>query len=249
MHPIVDSFQDAIAALLPSSCALCAQPTLRTAVCADCEDDLPLPLAQCCPQCGELSDAHALCEGCRSEPPAFDASIAVWPYAFPVDHLIQELKYRHRLPLGPWFAERIHRLIGHGRGLIDAVVPMPLHAARLCERGFNQAYEIARPLARDLDRPLLAVACRRIRDTAQQARLDRQARRQNLTDAFECNLDLRGQTILLVDDVMTTGASADAVALALKRAGAERVLVAVVARVHRPRDSAQPPHPRARGVR
>lgn len=246
MRPIADSFQDGIATLLPASCALCARPTRRTAVCTDCEDDLPLPLAQCCPQCGELSDAHALCEGCRSEPPAFDASIAVWPYAFPVDHLIQELKYRQRLPLGSWFAERIHRLIGHGRGLIDAVVPMPLHASRLRERGFNQAYEIARPLARDLDRPLLAVACRRIRDTAQQARLDRQSRRDNLTDAFDCDSDLRGQTILLVDDVMTTGASAHAVSLALKHAGAKRVLVAVVARAHRASSTAVSARPRQR---
>lgn len=223
----------ALDTLLPGHCALCATPSGHAALCAACENDLPLPVGACCPRCAEASPAHAVCASCLRDDPAYDASIAAWPYAFPIDHLVQALKFRQHLLLGPWFADHIARLIGHGGGLIDAVVPMPLHPARLARRGYNQAIEIARPLARRLDRPLLLDTCRRTRETPQQATLDRASRRENLVGAFSCSGDLSGQTLLLVDDVMTTGASAHAVAQALKAAGAARVLVAVAARAHR----------------
>lgn len=223
-----------LAGLLPGQCALCASPSGHAALCGPCESDLPLPVGACCPQCADVSAGHTVCPDCLNDPPAFDASIAAWPYAFPVDHLVQALKFRHGLQLAPWFADHLARLIGHGSGLLDAIVPMPLHPARLAERGYDQAIEIARPLARRLDRPLLVDACRRTRETQQQATLDRASRRENLVGAFRCDRDMAGQTILLVDDVMTTGASAHAAALALKQAGAARVLVAVVARTHRP---------------
>lgn len=231
--PLSAPFRRALDALLPGHCVLCASPSGPAAVCADCEADLPLPVGSCCPRCAEASPGHALCAACLRDDPGFDASVAVWPYAFPIDQLVQSLKYRQGLPLGPWFADHLARLIGPGAGLIDAILPMPLHPTRLAARGYNQAVEIARPLAQRLDRPLLLSACQRLRETPQQANLDRAARRENLAGAFRCDADLHRQTILLIDDVMTTGASAHAVALALKTAGAARVLVAVVARAHR----------------
>ena len=228
-----DRLRHALATLLPAGCALCGAAVPEDPVCAECAGDLPLPVSPCCPQCAEATTDHTLCARCLAAPPAFDATVAAWPYAFPVDHLIQALKFRRQLTLAPWFAAQLQTLIGHGSHLIDAVVPMPLHRQRLADRGFNQSYEIARPLARWLDRPLLADACRRIRETSHQTSLDRSERQHNLADAFTCSEAVRDRSILLVDDVMTTGASAHAVALALRRAGASRVLVAVVARAHR----------------
>lgn len=236
-----DQLRLALTALLPAGCTLCGAASPTGPVCPECDGDLPLPVAPCCPQCAEATSDHTLCPDCQAESPAFDATVAAWPYAFPIDQLIQELKFRRQLALGPWFAERLLALIGHGNHLIDAVVPMPLHRHRLANRGFNQSYEIARPLARQLDRPLLADACRRVRETAHQTSLDRSERQQNLAQAFTCSEAVRDRSILLVDDVMTTGASAHAVALALRRAGATRVLVAVVARAHRrPEDTPSP---------
>lgn len=237
MNPLFALLKQTADTILPGQCALCTTPSGQQALCTPCEDDLPLPTTETCPRCADLSSGHAVCARCVSEPPAFDASIAVWPYAFPVDQLIHGLKFRHALQLGPWFAEHLARLIGHGSGLVDGVVPMPLHPTRLAARGYNQALEIARPLARRIDRPLLIDACKRTRETPQQATLDRVSRRDNLVGAFHCEMDLSGQSLLVVDDVMTTGASAHAVALALKSAGAARVLVAVAARAHRSADS------------
>lgn len=233
MISLSELFRHTIDHVLPGQCVLCGTACGHGALCPACENDLPLPTGACCPQCADVSEGHAVCATCLKEPPAFDASIAAWPYAFPVDHLVHALKFRNCLQLAPWFANHLGRMIGHGGGLIDAIVPMPLHPARLAARGYNQAVEIARPLARNLDRPLRIDACLRTRETPQQASLDRASRRENLVGAFHCDVDLAGQTVLLVDDVMTTGASAHAVAQALKTAGAARVLVAVATRAHR----------------
>ena len=111
---------------------------------------------------------------------------------------------------------------------------MPLHPARLRERGFNQAVELARPLARRLGVPLAAALCRRLRDTPAQASLDRAARRRNVRGAFACDGDLSGRHVAVVDDVLTSGATIDALARALKKAGAARVSAWVAARA--PRD-------------
>jgi ComF family protein len=111
----------------------------------------------------------------------------------------------------------------------DLIVPMPLHPARLRERGFNQALEIARRLGSRLNLPFTH-ACHRIRDTPPQAGLDLKARKRNLRNAFECNVDLKGKHIALLDDVMTTGSSLSELAQAARRAGAVEISAWVVAR-------------------
>jgi ComF family protein len=107
---------------------------------------------------------------------------------------------------------------------------MPLHETRLAERSFNQAGEIARRLAPVLDIPWLAEGCRRIRDTPPQAGLDLKARRRNLRGAFQCDLDLTGKHVALLDDVMTSGTSLDELAKTVRKAGAAEVSAWVVAR-------------------
>ena len=119
----------------------------------------------------------------------------------------------------------------------DLLIPMPLHPTRLGERGFNQAVEIARVLCRRLQLPLEPHACSRLRPTPPQAGLSLRDRRRNLRGAFACHQDMSGKHIVLLDDVMTTGASLDALAHAVKDAGAARVECWVVARTPKDQDT------------
>jgi ComF family protein len=150
---------------------------------------------------------------------------------------IGRLKYEHRpdlaRPLGDllWGA-----LAPHANALRDAVVvPVPLHPSRLVERGFNQASLIARRIARRLEAPFRPLALERTRDTPQQTTLDRESRTRNVADAFRVRRaeTVRDRSVLLVDDVRTTGATLDACTQRLMRAGATRVVHAVIARVWR----------------
>lgn len=150
-------------------------------------------------------------------------------YAFPVNILVQRLKYAAELPLADFLAEQVAQAVA-AQPLPDLILPMPLHPRRLGERGFNQAVEIGRKLALRLGVPLHAEACQRLRDTPAQAGLDLEARRRNLRGAFQCDADLAGLRVALLDDVMTSGASLDELAQAARNAGARAVEAWVVAR-------------------
>lgn len=219
-----------IRALLPQECLLCGADAPEAQLCAACAGDLPpLPEARC-PVCALPAPGGGTCGGCLKAPPAFDATHAVWRYAFPVDKLVQALKYQHRLAIAGFFAERM--LAGpHPAG--ELVIPLPLSAPRLKERGFNQAVEIARRLAGAIGLPLSLDDCRRSLDTVPQASLPWKERRRNVRHAFECRIDLGGRPVIVVDDVMTTGATLDEFARTLKRHGAGRVSNWVVARALR----------------
>jgi len=149
----------------------------------------------------------------------------LYGYAFPADVLVRSFKYRHRLSLARFFAEAVESLPD-----VDVLVPMPLHPRRLSKRGFNQALEIARPLARAAGLPLERGGVLRVRHTPPQAMLDREARLANPHGAFACRRRFDGLRVMAVDDVMTTGASLDALARCLKAAGAVEVHNFVLAR-------------------
>lgn len=205
-------------------CLLCGQPS-ESALCPGCDADLPRAPAAC-PQCALPTPDGARCGACLRDPPAFDAAVAAFAYAFPIDRLVQALKYAHRLECAAALGTAL-RAAAEGRG-VDRIVPMPMHPARLRERGFNQAGEIARAL-KSLA-PVEPALCERLRDTPPQAGLDRDERRRNLRGAFACNTRLDSQSVAIVDDVMTTGSSMRELAQTLKRAGAARVEAWVVAR-------------------
>jgi ComF family protein len=214
---------------LPQDCLLCGGPAAAL-LCAPCQADLPKPPPECCPICAEASPGGARCGACLARPPHFDATLAAFRYAFPVDKLVQALKYGQRLAVAEFLAAQL--LKGRqARG--DLVVPLPLSTPRLRARGFNQAVEIARPLARTLGLPLLLDGVSRSRDTAAQATLPWQARRKNIRHAFDCAIDLDGRTVIVVDDVMTSGATLDEFARTLKNHGARHVTNWVAARALR----------------
>ena len=217
------------AALLPQDCLLCGGGTASGLLCPRCREELPTATGAACPVCADASPG-GICGACLKHPPRFDGTRMAFAYGFPIDKLIQALKYQHRLAVAGFFAEAL--LAGpHPDG--DLIVPLPLSEQRLRQRGFNQAVEIARPLARAHGRRLQLGGIGRRIDTPPQAMLPWQERRRNVRHAFECALDLSGMKIIVVDDVMTTGATLDEFARTLKAAGAVQVTNWVAARARR----------------
>lgn len=214
--------------LLPHDCFVCGHDAGPDLLCELCLAELPRQ-PRACPVCAiPVVDDGGPCGRCQCLPPAFDASAAALSYVFPVDRLIRALKYRHRFAVSAFLAQVLHPLMRPADPAV--VVPMPLHERRLRERGFNQAAEIARPLARAWGLPLELGAVRRVRDTAPQVSLPWAERRVNMRGAFRCDVSFGGKTVVVIDDVMTTGATLDELARTLKSHGAARVENRVVAR-------------------
>ena len=218
-------------ALLAQDCLLCQAASGDRLLCDACERELP-SAASVCPRCALSGSGDAECGACLSDPPHFDASCAAFVYAYPVDALIQALKYGGQLPLAALFAHKLHQRIGAATD-VDLIVPLPLHPARLAERGFNQAAEIAKVLSRLRGIAMDAQLARRVRNTAPQTDLPWRERAANMRRAFPCERELSGFLVAVVDDVMTTGATLDEFARTLKSSGAARVENWVVARTPR----------------
>ena len=218
----------AIHALLTQDCLLCGQTSGRRVLCEPCINDLPLLPAMLCPCCALPSPQGELCGHCLSRPPHYDKTVALFRYDFPLDKLVQAFKYQHRLTLASFFGHPMAEKAADTQA--DLIIPLPLHRLRLKERGFNQALELARPVARALQVPIDMHSCQRIRHTPAQASLPWKERGKNIRNAFHCTKDLSGKRILLIDDVMTTGSSLDECARTLKRHGAQEVTLLVLAR-------------------
>jgi len=215
-------------ALLPQDCLLCQASSGASLLCADCARELPANTSAC-PRCAAPGPCATECGACLADPPHYDASRAAFVYAYPVDALIQALKYGGQLALAGLFARELQRRIVGAREA-DLIVPLPLHPQRLAERGFNQAAEIAKVLSRRCGIRMDARLARRVRHTAPQTGLPWRERATNMRHAFACDRDLAGLRIAVVDDVMTTGATLDEFARTLKRSGAARVENWVIAR-------------------
>lgn len=170
-----------------------------------------------------------LCGDCLRSPPVFDTTRAAFLYTDALAQLVPAAKFGARWSILPALAELMLPALKKSP-LPDLIIPLPLHPQRLKERGFNQALEIAAPLARALKIPLENAFLARIKDTEHQARLSEKARKTNMRRAFSALANLDGKHVAVVDDVMTTGASLDAAARALKQAGAVRVDAWVLAR-------------------
>jgi ComF family protein len=224
---------------LPQACTLCTAGSGEALLCADCRSEMPRN-DPACPRCALPLAAAQTCGACLATPPPFAMTIAPWRYAFPADRLLRAFKYGGHLALADAFAAALAQAIAERCApLPDCVVPIPLSDARQRMRGFNHAREIARGVALHTGVPLCA-GLRRVRDAPPQAGLARAARLRNVRGAFLFDRRLDGQVIAIVDDVMTTGATLGAAALAALHAGAARVDAWVVARTPRPA------HPHAR---
>lgn len=228
------------ATVLPAQCALCGM---------GCPEVLCLPcrvqyleqggghMRPRCRQCANpLDDVATLCGRCLRQRPAYDATIAAFDYAAPADRLLLQLKFGARLALAPLFAQLLYEAMQRQPGWQrpQLLCPVPLGPARLAERGFNQALEIARPLAHLLQVPLQPRLAQRVRDTRAQSGVAPQERQANLAHAFAIAAEhgalLQDCHVGIVDDVMSSGHTVNALAAACKSAGAARVSILVAAR-------------------
>jgi ComF family protein len=220
-------------AVLPNLCALCGNLSQAT-LCAGCDEAYWNESRLRCTVCAvplsaarQAQHAQYRCADCIGEPPPFDATFALADYRAPLDTLAIGLKFRARLMLAREFAQRLARLAQDAwqdrADRPDVIAPVPLAGRRLTERGYNQAWQIAKPLARALQVRSDATLLRRVIHTAPQSRLDLDARRQNVGRAFKVAHAVQGLHVGIVDDVMTTGATLEALARTLKAAGARRV--------------------------
>ena len=218
----------------PSQCEVCRQWGER-ALCADCVARFAAP-AHRCARCGlRLGLPAPACPACLREPPPFEHTRCVADYGFPWDRLIAAFKFEGRVELVGVLARALHKAVtAEGAALPQLVLPVPLSPRRLAERGYNQAWELARRVAALMQLPARADVLLRPWETAHQADLGRAERQKNLRSAFMVEARLRptvqGQRVALVDDVMTTGTTVGMAAAALLRAGATAVDVWVIAR-------------------
>ncbi len=216
--------------LFPVTCCVCSAPVLERrwgGACPDCWSGL-IPLEPpFCAQCGEPAPAiEGLCGFCRKGEHAFDFARSALLFSGALREIIHHLKYSDRVSLANTLGDILKECLERERFGGGLVVPVPLHRARERARGFNQAELIAARLGRPMNARLL----RRRQNTPSQTGLTRNERRQNLAGAFEARGPVGG-TVIVVDDVYTTGSTVNEIARTLKRAGAERVEVLTVARV------------------
>jgi len=224
----------AMAWLLPWRCTLCGNPGMPGLdLCAACRADLPWNTSAC-PGCARPLPAGASawrCGACLSHPPAWDIAFSALHYALPVDALVQQLKFHGRLARARLLGELLAQALQSERHTPwpAALIPVPLHPNRLRERGFNQARELALPLARHFAIPLRDDLARRIRATAPQVGLTAAARARNLRGAFAID-GAPPAHVALIDDVLTTGSTLTAMSLALRAAGSMQIEVWTPAR-------------------
>ena len=219
--------------LLPPRCVLCAQPSPSICICPACRQDLPWTGPHC-QQCGLPlpNESDDSCGQCVQKAPPFHLTICPLRYEFPVDRLVQALKFKRQLAEGRVLSHLLcEYVIQHGSDLPGILIPVPLHRLRLIRRGFNQAYELGSYASRVLGIPLQTSGLRRRRNTAAQSGLSRKQRRRNVRGAFYWQDRNRpGDHVALLDDVMTTGTTVSECARVLKKAGARRVDIWVTAR-------------------
>ncbi len=240
-------------------CYLCGCASTQS-ICVECVTVFPASPPNACTHCALPVPQAGMCGRCLADPPHFDATVAAFAYGDPLDQALQAFKYRHALGLARFLSAHLDQALDAARHAplqggsaspemaapvggtaslgVDLIVPMPLAAPRLAERGFNQALELARPIAQSRRIALDAHSLRRIRDTPPQARLPWKERARNIQGVFACGegagsvnpRPLAGLRIAVVDDVMTTGATLNELARVLKAAGAVHVTNWVVAR-------------------
>lgn len=210
--------------LLPRRCLLCDAPAGPDHLCQACAAELPR-VPQACPHCAMPVATPGVCAACPRQPPPFDAALAPLAYAGAARHLLTAFKFHGRLSHGVPLAWHLLAAVRErGGGMPEALLPVPVHPRRLRERGYNQSLELARPLARALDLPLLPHALARVRSTPPQMTLPELARAANVRGAFAVEGALPGH-VALVDDVLTTGATAAELARLLRRRGCVRIEV------------------------
>lgn len=219
--------------IIPELCPRC-QGRTRAGFCGPCRRDFVQNRVQC-PICGQ-QPMPAGAPACTTHPRPWttDAVYAPYVYCSPLDRYIYAMKFSGQRKIARALGRILADSISGAQSRIDALVPVPLHRSRLIERGFNQAFEIARCISTELRIPILLAGIERKHPTPAQTTLRADSRRRNLRFAFAVERQLRGYRLAVVDDVITTGATVNYLTLALRASGASYVEAWAVARTPRP---------------
>jgi len=216
--------------LISFKCVLCAANATQTDFfCEPCYLELPW-VNQACVQCAQPVTGSSQCGACQKNPPPFDATFVACDYRFPMPELISRVKFQKQFVTGRILGELLCLQQHKYPVKPDLIIPMPLHVKRLRERQFNQALEIARPLANAWNIPIMPRVCQRIKPTLAQSSLNFQSRQSNIKGAFHTEMSFTHQHVAIVDDVLTTGSTVRELATTLKKAGAAKISVWCVAR-------------------
>ncbi len=224
---------------MPTVCILCRTPAYQPYdLCLPCWQNLPI-LTHSCRLCANSlphTPSENLCGECIQKNPPFERTHALFLYQPPIPKLILDLKFHHHFAnanlLGELLAKKIREEWYQTAALPTAIIPIPLHPNRLRERGFNQAVEIARPIAKRLHLPLLTREFIRHKATVPQASLQADQRKQNMLNAFSTRQFLKNQHVAVVDDVITTGNTIREFCRLLKKQGAGKISVWCCARAY-----------------
>ena len=222
----------------PNTCILCAShSTLNIDLCKPCLKDFPHSQFTCKQCANTLCVAADKCADCLTKIPPFRQTFSLFDYALPVNYLLSQLKFNERFAVTPIFSELLYQKIKYDwyadNPLPQVIIPVPLHLARLKQRGFNQAFELIKPLEKRLGLPIDTQSVRRVKNTLPQAKVDLKTRYANLQGAFELTRPCRYTHIALFDDVVTTGNTVMALAKLFSAAGVKTIDILCCAKTQR----------------
>lgn len=218
---------------IPTPCLLCGSNAQQSCLCLQCFASLPM-LGQHCQHCAMPISLGEYCGQCLTKPPIRHRTHSLFRYTSPIDRLIGDMKYHGQLQLTDYFANQLSRYIQQkNETKPQLLIPIPLHPKRLRQRGYNQSVELAKTLSKQLNIPLDNTALIRIKNTLPQTQLPYSKRKQNMKSAFQCQQHSLPDRIALIDDVVTTGHTADMAAKACLKRGAKNVELWTIARAIR----------------
>ena len=214
-----------ITKIVPYQCLFCLRLTERMNLCGKCKKRLPWLLQPVCKWCAIPLNNHQqpYCGQCLLDPPYFDQTICLFQYRPPINHLILSLKYHQQLQYIQLLTQLMIQKIQTCHTLPELIISVPLHAKRLQQRGFNQATELAKPLAKKLNIPFNQSLIKRQINTVSQTQLQGKARLLNVRNAFMLNHSFNAKHIAIIDDVFTTGSTVNEISQLLKQHHAEVV--------------------------
>lgn len=209
-------------------CLLCGISCDQSCLCTDCINELPA-LNNNCPRCALPLSQSLICGGCLHHPPEQNSSFSLFEYKKPIDRLIADFKYHDKLFLSRFFAEQMVKKLKK-RPLPKLLIPIPLHPRRLRQRGYNQSLELAKVLSKQLSIPVSSDPLIRIKDSLPQASLPYKERKSNIQHAFNVTTSQLPKHIALIDDVLTTGHTANVAVKVLRHTGVSIIEVWTIAR-------------------
>jgi ComF family protein len=227
----MDNLDNGLSRFILSRCALCHALQAETpSLCSACLNDMPC-IEKSCLICGMPLSISDTCGSCMVLPAVLNTTICAYRYAYPLDLLIKRYKYKQKLDLIlPLVTVLSEKILANSEPLPEVIVPVPLHFNRLFKRGFNQSLEISKTLSRIINVPVDNNLIVRVRNTTPQFKLSSKQRKKNLRGAFRLMPGRTYQSVAIVDDIITSGATGDEIAQLFRHAGVRRIQLWALAR-------------------